>query len=125
MDYLLYNFTGICKPDGKTVRISLETVIRKHDKMFSSPAATTDELFTGKGFCFEADYYDMKSITRCIEDGYVIIPFSRRFYIMDLLGYYNLGMSVLFMLIKDYKQFRKDYGNSLVTVEDKRAKGLF
>lgn len=125
MKYLLYNFTGITKPNGETRRIQLETVIRKYDKMFSSLAATTDELLASKGFCFDADYYEMESIVSCIEDNYVIVPFSKRFYIMDLLSYYNLGMKVLFMKIKDYKQFREDYGNSLVTVEDKRMKGLF
>ena len=125
MEYLLYNFTGISKPDGKTKSIQLETIIREHDKMFTSVAATTDELFTSKGFCLEADYYSMESITSCIEDGYVIVPFSKKFYIMDLLNYYNLGMKILFMKIKDYRKFREDYENSLVTVEDKRTKGLF
>lgn len=125
MEYLLYNFTGISKPDGETKSVQLETVIRKYDKMFTSVAATTDELLTSKGFCLEADYYSMESIISCIEDGYVIVPFSKRFYIVDLLKYYNLGMKVLFMKVKDYKQFKEDYGNSLVTVEDKRTKGLF
>ena len=125
MKYLLYNFTGISKPNGETKSIQLETVIRKYDKMFTSVAATTDELFTSKGFCLEADYYSMESIISCIEDGYVIVPFSKRFYIADLLKYYDLGMKILFMRIKDYKQFKEDYGNSLVTVEDKRIKGLF
>ena len=125
MNYLLYNFTGVSKPDGKTKSISLETVIRKYDKMFTSPSSTTDELFTSKGFCFEADYYSMESVINLIEDNYVIIPFSRKFFIMDLLNYYNLGMKVLFMKIKDYNQFKEDYGNSLVTVEDTRTKELF
>lgn len=125
MVYLLYNFTGISQYDGETKSVQLETVIREYDMLFTSVAATTDELLKSKDFCLEADYYSMESIIRCIEDGYVIVPFSKRFYIVDLLNYYNLGMKVLFMNIKDYKQFKKDYGNSLVTVEDKRTKELF
>ena len=35
MEYLLYNFTGISKPNGETKSVQLETVIRKYDRMFA------------------------------------------------------------------------------------------
>ena len=125
MQYKLYNFTGITSSNNTTISISLKNVIKDYSDMFSSVSATTNELFESKGFCFEADYYEMESICKCIEDGLVVVPFSRTFFIMDLIPYYNLNMHLVFMTIKDYKQFKKDYTDSLMTVEDKRTKELF
>lgn len=125
MKYLLYTFTGITRCDGETIALPLQTVITDYSKLFTSVAATTNELFESKAFCLSADNYEMKDINSLVEKGIVIVPFSRTFYVADLLNYYNLGMDVMFMKIKDYKQFRQDYENSLVTVEDKTTKNLF
>ena len=67
----------------------------------------------------------MESIKEYIEDGFVIVPFSRTFFIMDLIPYYKQGLDVIFMTIKEYKQFKKDYADSLITVEDKTNQELF
>ena len=125
MKYLLYTFTGITHCDGETIAIHLQTVIKDYSKLFTSVAATTNELFESKTFCLSADNYEMKDINALVEKGIVIVPFSRTFFVADLLNYYNLGMDVMFMKIKDYKKFRQDYEDSLVTVEDKRTKNLF
>ena len=140
MQYKLYTFTGLTCCDGTTKSITLHDVIKNHSELFIpediplrcnnswytySYAVNTLQLYEDKLFCLNADYYEMESICKCIEDGYVIIPFSRTFFIMDLLSYYEQGLDVVFMTIKDYKQFKKDYADSLVTVEDKRVKGLF
>lgn len=130
--YLIYNFTGLTCSDGTTKAISLYDVILKHPKMFLTlvdekfETVNTLKLYEDNLFCLDADYYEMESIQHAIEDGFVIIPFSRTFFIMDLIPYYKMGMKVLFMKIKDYKQFKSDYEDSqLVAVEDKRTKGLF
>ena len=142
MKYKLYTFTGLTCFDGTTRAISLYEVIKKHNELFipedidiplrcNNPAHTysyatnTLQLYEDKLFCLDADYYEMESICKCIEDGYVIVPFSRTFFIMDLLPYYEQGLNVVFMTIKDYKQFKKDYSDSLVTVEDKSSRELF
>lgn len=125
MKYLLYTFTGITRCDGETIEVHLQTVIKDYSKLFTSVTATTNELFESKIFCLSADNYEMKDINALVEKGIVIVPFSRTFYIADLLNYYNLGMDVMFMKIKDYKQFKQDYEDSLVSVEDKRTKNLF
>jgi len=125
MKYLLYTFTGITRCDGETIALPLQTVIKDYSKLFTSVATTTNELFESKIFCLSADNYEMKDINALVEKGIVIVPFSRTFYIADLLNYYNLGMDVMFMKIKDYKQFKQNYEDSLVTVEDKRTKNLF
>ena len=132
MGYKLYTFTGLTKCDGTTKSISLYEVIKEHSKLFEnhymgidSYNANTILLFENKLFCFEANCYEMESIQDCIEKGTVIIPFSRTYFIMDLISYYEQGFDVMFMKIKDYKQFKKDYGDSLITVEDNRVQPLF
>ena len=125
MKYLLYTFTGITRCDGETIALPLQTVIKDYSKLFTSVAATTNELFESKAFCLSADNYEMKDINALVEKGIVIVPFSRTFFVADLLNYYNLGMDVMFMKIKDYKQFKEDYTDSLVSVEDNRTKNLF
>ena len=51
----------------------------------------------------------MEQITKRIEEGYVIIPFSKSVYLIDLLKYYNLGLKPCFMTSKGFKIFRKVY----------------
>ena len=125
MKYLLYTFTGITRCDGETIALPLQTVIKDYSKLFTSVAATTNELFESKAFCLSADNYEMKDINALVEKGIAIVPFSRTVYVADLLNYYKLGMDIMFMKIKDYKKFKQDYEDSLVTVEDKTTKNLF
>lgn len=139
MKYKLYQFTGLTRCDGTTESIGLYQVIKKYDNLFLgkriipvNPKYETPEysistltLLEDKLFCFEADYYEMESIKEYIEDGFVIVPFSRTFFIMDLIPYYKQGLDVIFMTIKEYKQFKKDYADSLITVEDKTNQELF
>ena len=51
----------------------------------------------------------MEQIRKRIEEGYVIIPFSKSIYLVDLLKYYNLGLKPCFMTSKGFKIFRKVY----------------
>lgn len=51
----------------------------------------------------------MEQIRKRIEEGYVIVPLSRSFYIVDLLKYYNLELKPCFMTSKAFKIFRKVY----------------
>lgn len=51
----------------------------------------------------------MEQIRKRIEEGYVIVPFSKSFYLADLLKYYNLGLKPCFMSNKGFKIFRKVY----------------
>lgn len=51
----------------------------------------------------------MEQIKKRIEEGYVIIPFSKSIYLIDLLKYYNLGLKTCFMTSKAFKIFRKVY----------------
>ena len=136
MKYKLYTFTGLTCCDGTTKPIGLYEVIKEHNELFLPPlpvsrwstslyAANTLHLYEDKLFCLEANEADMSYIQDWIEKGLVIVPFSRTYFIMDLIPYYEQGLTVVFMTIKDYRQFKKDYADSLVTVEDKRVKGLF
>ena len=51
----------------------------------------------------------MEQIEKRIKEGYVIVPFSKSFYLIDLLKYYNLGLKPCFMTSKGLKIFRKVY----------------
>lgn len=52
----------------------------------------------------------MEQIRKRIEEGYVIIPFSKSIYLADLLKYYDLGLKPCFMkTTKAFKIFRKVY----------------
>ena len=51
----------------------------------------------------------MEQIRKRIEEGYIIIPFSKSIYLIDLLKYYNLGLKTCFMTNKAFKIFRKVY----------------
>ncbi len=51
----------------------------------------------------------IEQIEKRIEDGYVIVPFSKNIYLVDLLKYYNLGLKPCFMSNKAFKIFRKVY----------------
>ena len=51
----------------------------------------------------------LEQIRKRIEEGYVIIPFSKSIYLADLLKYYDLGLKPCFMTNKGFKIFRKVY----------------
>ena len=51
----------------------------------------------------------MEQIKERIEEGYVIVPFSKKIYLIDLLKYYNLGLKPCFMSSKGFRIFRKVY----------------
>ncbi len=51
----------------------------------------------------------MEQIEKRIEEGYVIVPFSKSIYAIDLLKYYNLGLKICFMTNKAFRIFRKVY----------------
>lgn len=51
----------------------------------------------------------MEQIRKRIEEGYVIVPFSKSIYLIDLLKYYNLGLKICFMTNKAFRIFRKVY----------------
>ena len=51
----------------------------------------------------------MEQIRKRIEEGYVIVPFSKSIYAIDLLKYYNLGLKPCFITNKGFKIFRKVY----------------
>lgn len=51
----------------------------------------------------------MEQIRKRIEEGYVIVPFSKSMCLIDLLNYYNLGLKPCFMTNKAFKIFRKVY----------------
>lgn len=131
MKYKLYTFTGITGSDGNVRAISLQEVIKNNPDLFLFFEGDTFEnvntlcLYDYPYFCLEANEVELSYITDLIEKGLVIVPFSRTFFIMDLIPYLDNGFSIAFMKIKDYKQFKKDYSNSLVTVEDKTTKELF
>lgn len=53
--------------------------------------------------------FTMEQIKKRIEEGYVIVPVSKKIYLIDLLNYYNLGLKPCFMSSKGFKIFRKVY----------------
>ena len=60
-------------------------------------------------FNMHRELLTMKQIEKRIEEGYVIVPFSKSIYLIDLLKYYNLGLKICFMTSKAFKIFRKLY----------------
>lgn len=60
-------------------------------------------------FKWNQNLLTMEQIRKRIEEGYVIVPFSKSFYLIDLLNYYNLGLKTCFMTNKAFKIFRKVY----------------
>lgn len=60
-------------------------------------------------FRMDQNLLTMEQIRKRIEEGYVIVPFSKSIYAIDLLKYYNLGLKPCFMTNKVFKIFRKVY----------------
>ncbi len=60
-------------------------------------------------FRMDQNLFTMEQIRKRIEEGYVIVPFSKSIYLVDLLKYYNLGLKPCFMSNKGFKIFRKVY----------------
>lgn len=60
-------------------------------------------------FKIHRELLTMEQIKKRIEEGYVIVPFSKSIYLVDLLKYYNLGLKPCFMTNKAFKIFRKVY----------------
>ncbi len=60
-------------------------------------------------FKMHRELLTMEQIKKRIEEGYVIVPFSKSVYLIDLLKYYNLGLKPCFMSNKASKIFRKVY----------------
>ena len=68
---------------------------------------TTLEIL--RKFRMDQNLLTMEQIKKRIEEGYVIVPFSKSIYAIDLLKYYNLGLKPCFMSSKGFKIFRKVY----------------
>ena len=125
MDYKIYTITGITS-DGEVLPTDFRTILSHFSDYFEDRAATTDILYTSDRFSMRADIYSMEQIQDMITSGMVLVPFSKRWYIHDLLSYCNLGLEIRFMLIKDYRDLQERYSDSqLVGVEDHRTKTLF
>lgn len=60
-------------------------------------------------FKMHKELLTIEQIRKRIEEGYVIVPFSKSIYLIDLLKYYNLGLKTCFMTNKAFKIFRKVY----------------
>ena len=60
-------------------------------------------------FRMDQNLLTMEQIRKRIEEGYVIVPFSKSIYLIDLLKYYNLGLKPCFITNKGFKIFRKVY----------------
>ena len=60
-------------------------------------------------FKIHRELLTMGQIEKRIEEGYVIVPFSKSVHLIDLLKYYNLGLKTCFMTNKAFKIFRKVY----------------
>ena len=68
---------------------------------------TTLEIL--RRFRMDQNLLTMEQIKKRIEEGYVIIPFSKSINLIILLNYYNLGLKTCFMTNKAFKIFRKVY----------------
>lgn len=60
-------------------------------------------------FRMDQNLLTMEQIRKRIEEGYVIVPFSKSIYAIDLLKYYNLRLKPCFITSKGFKIFRKVY----------------
>lgn len=68
---------------------------------------TTLEIL--RRFRMDQNLLKMEQIKKRIEEGYVIVPFSKSIYAIDLLKYYDLGLKPCFMTTKAFKIFKKVY----------------
>lgn len=125
--YRIYRLTGISSPDlMQTKSMDLLEILKEHKNIFSEQYPTTDEFYTNVRFCLAADLLSMEEVSKQIENGIVIVPFSKRYHVDDLQNYFNLGLDVRFMRIKDFTSFKQDYSDSMSQcLEDKRTKELF
>lgn len=73
--------------------------------MYYNP--TTSEIL--RKFRMDQNLLTMEQIRKRIEEGYVIVPFSKSIYLIDLLKYYDLGLKPCFMSNKGFRIFRKVY----------------
>lgn len=60
-------------------------------------------------FNWNRNLLTIEQIKKRIEEGYIIVPFSKSIYLIDLLKYYNLGLKPCFMTSKGFRIFRKVY----------------
>jgi hypothetical protein len=126
MDYKIFKITGVMTSYGKVLPADFSAILCNFDDYFEDRAATTDILYTSDRFSMRADIYPMEQIQDMITSGMVLVPFSKRWYIHDLLSYCDLGLKIRFMLIKDYKDLQEKYSDSqIVGIEDHRTKTLF
>ncbi len=126
MDYKIFKITGVMTPDGKVLPTDFRTILRSFDDFFEDRTVTTDVIYDSDRFTMRADEYSMEQIQDLVSSGAVIVPFSRRWYVHDLLSYCDLGLEIRFMLIKDYRDLQEKYSDSqLLGVEDHRTKTLF
>ena len=64
-------------------------------------------------FKMHKELLTIEQIRKRIEEGYVIVPFSKSIYLIDLLKYYDLGLKTCFMTNKAFKIFRKVYKDNI------------
>ena len=126
MDYKIFKITGVMTSYGKVLPTDFHTILRSFDDFFEDRTVTTNVIYDSDRFTMRADTYSMEQIQELVSSGIVMVPFSRRWYVHDLLSYCDLGLEIRFMLIKDYKELEEEYSDSqLVGVEDHRTKALF
>ena len=88
-----------------------EEYIKKagYKECYSSFIPTTSFSDMQDIFTIRTKLLTMEQISKRIEEGYVIVPFSKNIHLIDLLKYYNLGLKTCFMKNKAFKIFRKVY----------------
>lgn len=107
--FFIYEFEGY-KQCGKSTPCTFEEYFKKFNFekcKYWSP--TTSDLQKDDRVCIHRKLIDLKQIEERIEKGYIIVPFSNKIYLVDLLSYINLGLKICFMKTKTFKIFRKVY----------------
>jgi len=106
--FYIYEFNGYYK-NSKYVPSTFEEYFREaHLEQYRYWLPTTASLRCNDIYVHR-NLLDLKEIEKLIEDGYVIIPFSNKIYLVDLLNYINLGLKICFMKSTTFKAFRKVY----------------
>lgn len=107
--YSIFKFSGICGyvwGNYREKKISLSDYLTEKSH-YSCPDTKT--LFTSSDTVFELEEKTLAEIRKEVENGTGIFPVNVSTDTDEVRNYLKLGLNVVFMKDRDFRQFKKDY----------------
>lgn len=107
--YNVYSFIGIAGyayGQYRSKKMSLSTYL-KDKSHYDCP--DTKRLFSDSMAHFDCEYMSMETLQKKVENGLSVFPINVSTDIDVVKSYLGLGLEVVFMRDRDFKQFKKDY----------------